>query len=142
MHKNYFEGVLQLRNHNKEVKAFINNQIKKNKIYLAKVEPQPNGLDYYLSDRRFIRRLGKKLKESFPGELKESARLFSQDKQTMKDVYRISVMFRLLPNRVGDKIIHRGEEYKITSIGTKINAKHLKTGKTHMFTSEDLAEKG
>ena len=93
---NYFEAIFQLRNPNVEVKRFLMNQIAKRKgAFIAKEVKQKNGIDYYLSDQRFARSMGNKMKKSFKGEMKTSRSLFTVNKQTSKRVYRVTVMFRL-----------------------------------------------
>ena len=92
----YFEGILQLRNPNEEAISFIRNQFKKRKnVFIAKEEKLKTGIDLYISSNRFILSLGKKLKESFKGELKTSRKLYGVDRQTGKLRYRVTVLFRL-----------------------------------------------
>jgi NMD protein affecting ribosome stability and mRNA decay len=96
MDKNYYEGKLQLRNPNEEVINFIKNQFKNNdKVWVAKYETLKNGVDIYVSSNHFLLALGKKLNKSFKGELKTSRKLHTQDRQTSKQVYRVTVLFRL-----------------------------------------------
>ena len=96
MDKNYYEGTLQLRNPNEEVINFIKNQFKNNeKVWVAKYETLKTGIDIYISSNRFLLALGKKLKKSFKGELKTSRKLHTKHKMTSKEVYRVTVLFRL-----------------------------------------------
>ena len=96
MDRNYYEGKLQLRNPNEEVLNFIRNQFKNNeKVWIAKEERLKTGIDLYISSNRFLLSLGKKLKKSFPGELKLSSSLYGVSKKTGKQVYRGTVCFRL-----------------------------------------------
>ena len=53
------------------------------------------GIDYYISSNSFLLALGKKLKKSFKGEYKLSRRIFTKNKMTSRDVYRLTVLFRL-----------------------------------------------
>ncbi len=99
MDRNYYEGKLQLRNPNEEVLNFINNQFKNNeKVWIAKAERLKTGIDLYISSNRFLLSLGKKLKKSFKGELKTSRKLFSKSRLTSKQLYRVTVLFRLSPD--------------------------------------------
>jgi len=92
----YFQGVLQLRNPNEELINFIRNQFNNNsRAWIAKEESLKTGIDLYISSNKFLLALGKKLKKSFKGELKVSARLHTKNRLTSKDVYRVTVLFRL-----------------------------------------------
>lgn len=130
MHNQYYEGILQLRNPNKEVLAFVRRQIsKKPNVFIAKEVKQKNGIDLYLSSQHFMQSLGKKLKKSFVGELKISKKLYTRHHLTSKLVYRVNVLFKLLPYRRGEVINYRGEKIKIVSTSKKIIGKNIKTGK-------------
>ena len=96
LHKDYYEGILQLRNPSEEVIRCVKNQIKKKgDVFIAKEVTQKNGVDYYISSQRFLLSLGRKLKKSFRGELKTSRKLYTRDRITSKRVYRVTVLFRL-----------------------------------------------
>lgn len=126
---NYYQGILQLRNVNEEVLAFIRNQIKKRgDVAITKSARLPNGVDLYITSQKFIRILGKKLKESFGGELKVSSKLHTRNRQG-KDLYRVNVLFRLLKYKKGDIVSVRGEQLRLISIGRKIFARNLKNGR-------------
>ena len=86
-----------MRNPSKELMSFVNNQLKKNsdKVWVAKHELQDSGIDMYISSNKFLQSLGKKLKKTFKGELIVSGRLHSRDRQTSKDKYRMTVLFRM-----------------------------------------------
>jgi len=94
----YYEGVLQLRPYDEEVMRFVTNQVKKDgKVFISKVVELDKGIDIYLSSQKFIRKLGKKLKKSFKGEMKESRTLFTRNRMSQRLVYRATVLFRLKP---------------------------------------------
>lgn len=138
---NYFQGILQLRDVNDEIISFVNNQIKKRKdeVVITKTVPLPNGFDLYMTSQKFIRILGKKLKENFGGELKISSKLHTRSKQG-KDLYRINVMFRLLKHKVGSVANIRGEEIRILSMRGKIFGRNLKTGKKVAIRISELRQ--
>ena len=94
-HSQYFEAILQLRNPNDELINFVRNQVKKRGATIAKVKTLKNGVDMYISDQRFTRAMGNKMKKAFKGELKMSRKIFTRNKQTSKDVYRVTVLFRM-----------------------------------------------
>ena len=135
---NYYQGILQLRNINDEVIRFVNNQIKKRgDVAITKTVRFPDGVDLYITSQKFIRILGKKLKESFGGELKVSAKLHTRNKQG-KDLYRVNVLFRLLKYKKGDIVSVRGERLRLISTGRKIFARNLGNGKRVRVRSEEF----
>lgn len=138
---NYFQGILQLRDVNDKIMAFVHNQIKKRKdgVAITKTVRLPNGVDLYITSQKFIRILGKKLKENFGGELKVSAKLHTRNKQG-KDLYRVNVLFRLLKYNVGSIVNIRGEDVRIISMRSKIFGKSMKTGRRMMIRSSDLRQ--
>ena len=96
LHADYYQSIIQIRPYNEEVMRLINNQVKKDKaVFISKIVRSKHGVDLFLSSNKFARMIGKKLKESFKGELTESVKLFSRDKVTSKNLYRVTVCFRL-----------------------------------------------
>lgn len=135
---NYYQGILQLRDINDEILSFVYNQIKKrHDVAITKTVKFPNGIDLYITSQKFIRILGKKLKDSFGGELKVSSKLHTQNKQGKK-LYRVNVLFKLSKYKKGDLVSIRGDEVRLISIGKKIFARNLKTGKKVTIRSSDL----
>lgn len=135
---NYFQGILQLREVNDEILSFVHNQIKKRSdVAVTKTVKFSNGIDLYITSQKFIRILGKKLKESFGGELKTSVKLHTRNKQG-KDLYRVNVFFKTLKYKKGDTVTIRGDRVRLISIGRKIFARDLSTGKKVMIRSKDL----
>ena len=136
---NYYQGILQLRDVNGEVLDFVHSQIKKRgDVAVTKTVKLENGVDLYLTSQKFIRILGKKLKESFGGELKTSSKLHTRSRQG-KDLYRINVLFRLAKHKAGDIVTVRGDEVKLLHLGRRIFARNIKTGKKIRIRSEDLS---
>lgn len=134
----YFQGILQLRDVSDEVLAFVHNQIKKrNGVAVTKTVKFSNGIDLYITSQKFIRMLGKKLKESFGGELKTSSKLHTRSRQG-RDLYRVNVLFKPSKHKKGDTVLVRGEEVKLISIGKKIFARNMKTGKKVTIRRADL----
>jgi len=92
----YFEAKLQLRPFNKEIYDFVLRQVAKRKnVFISKEVKLKTGIDIYLTSQRFARSLGKKLKDTFKGELKITRTLFSRDRLKSKLVYRGTVLFRM-----------------------------------------------
>ena len=95
-HSDYYQAKIQLRPRDAELMKFVERQIEKRKdVWIAKRIFLKTGADYYISSNKFARIIGKKLKKTFKGELKESRKLFSIDRQSSKTLYRVTVCFRL-----------------------------------------------
>lgn len=96
-HENYFEAVIQIRDPTDELINLINNQLKKNPdVFISNVFAQKDGFDIYISSQRFARNLGNKMKRAFrDSELKMTRSIYSRNRQTSKDIYRVTVMFRI-----------------------------------------------
>ena len=139
MHKDYYEGILQLRNPNKEIIDFVKSQLSKNpKIFIAKEVKVKNGIDTYVSSQKFLRSLAKKLDDTFEGEIKTSRKLHTINKQTGKRVYRVNALFRLPHFKRNQIIEFQGEKVKIMKIGKKVTIKNKKTGKKSMVAFEEI----
>ena len=135
----YFEGILQLRNTNKEVVDFVRKSVDERKdAFISKEKEIKNGIDFYLTSQRFLRALGKKLKNKFNGELKESRKLHTRNRLTSRDVYRVTVLFRLLKFKKWDVVNYKGDKIKIKSIGKLISGIDVKTGKRVSFKADDI----
>ena len=135
---NYYQGILQLRDVSDEVMDFVYSQIQKRPdVAVTRTAKLDNGKDLYMTSQKFIRILGKKLRESFGGELKVSSKLHTRNRQG-RDLYRINVLFRPLKYKRGDIVLIRGDEVKLLQIGNRIFARNLKTGKKLKIRREDL----
>ncbi len=137
--KNYFEGILQLRNIGNEVVEFALKEIEKNEnTYVANTKKVTNGIDIYISPQKFLRSLGNKLQNRFGGQLIVSTKLHTRNKVTSRDVYRVNMLFRLPKFKKGDVIEYKGDKIKIISIHKKVLAKDIKTGKKLNISFKDL----
>ncbi len=92
----YYESKLQLRPYNEKVLYFLKKKIEeRNDVSIAKETILKTGVDLYLSSNKFALILGKQLKKYFKGEVKISRKLFSMSKITSKQLWRVTVCFRL-----------------------------------------------
>jgi len=96
-HDLYYEAKIQIRPFNIDVIRFVINAIDtNNKVRISKIEEIKTGVDIYISSRKFAAVIGKKLKTKFKeGNLLVTKTLFSKSRQTSKDIYRVTVLFRL-----------------------------------------------
>ncbi len=128
---NYFEGYIQLRGCSKEVKAYVKKRMEEESVSVASTTKHANGVDYKMSSNKFLLALAKELPKHFIGNVNISRRLHTQDRQTGKKIYRMTLLFTELPYRVGDVIEHKGEKVRVMSITQKrTTIKNVKTGKT------------
>ncbi len=136
----YFEGILQLRNPNEEVFDEIETRLDKvasKGISISKAKKVKEGVDLYFTDKKYIQKLGQELQRKFGGILKISPKLFSRNKQTSKDIYRVNVLLKLYDFKVGDVIKFENNYVKVTSIDKKINGIDLELNKKKSFDYND-----
>ena len=93
----YYQGILQLRPANKEILFFAVDEIKSSgSCELSKLIETKTGYDLYLTSQRFLQALGIKIKKKFPqGTLKKSKSIYGKNRMTSREVYRVTVCFRL-----------------------------------------------
>jgi NMD protein affecting ribosome stability and mRNA decay len=122
MKSHYFEGIFQLRNtksrefmHLYKLILKETQRAAKNGVAITKEEHVNNGIDFYFTSQKFIQQLGPRLYKNFGGELKVNASLFTRNRQTSKDVYRVNVLFRLSDYNVLDIIRKDKRLYQISS---------------------------
>ena len=138
-HKNYYEGILQLRNIGNEVAEFTIKEIEKNEnTYIAKIKKVANGIDIYMSPQKFLRSLGNKLQSKFGGQLMLSTKLHTKSRETSRDLYRVNLLFRIPNFKKGDIIVYKGDKIKIISVHKKVFAKDIKTGKKLNISFKDI----
>ena len=95
-HQGYFEAVIQLRPASKDLVRFVYESVKKKQAaWVAKEELLKTGTDIFISDRHLALAIGKQLKRQFKGALSLSRTIHTRDRETSKDVYRVTVLFRL-----------------------------------------------
>ncbi len=137
--KDYFEGILQIRDGNAELLNWIRDRIKSDgKARIAKEKKVTNGVDLYLSEQHYLQNLGRKIKEKFTGILKISMRQHTTDKMTSKLLYRVTVLFKVLPFKRGDIVTLHGEQVEILRIANRAQIKDVKSGKKRDVDLESL----
>jgi len=95
-HSDYFEAIIQVRPKNEEITKFIIKKTEERKgVFISKIMEKKEGLDFYISSQRFAIAMGRKLKKTYKkGTLKITRSLYSRNKQTSKNIYRVTVLFR------------------------------------------------
>jgi len=135
----YFEGVLQLRAGYKEHEDFIKELFSlRANAYIVKEEEVRGGIDYYVSSQKYLRGLGTKLQEKFGGEIINSRKLHTRDKNTQKELYRAFLLFRPSNLKKGDIVVHRGEEIEVITATKELFGRYKKNNKKVHIKWKDL----
>ena len=130
MHALYYEGKLQLRNAEQHIIDFVYSLISSREdVRIAKVEKVRNGIDVYISSQKYLQIIGKKLQKQFRGELKISRRLHGRSRSSSRDLYRLTVLFRLPKFKKGDRIVYKGKELLVVDMQKKVFCREVKTGR-------------
>ena len=130
MRPEYYEGTLQLRNPTEEVLNYVENAIKEDgKAFIAKTTKLPNGYDLRLSSQALIKKLGRKLKEIFGGELVQSIKETGYNKHGKAQV-RLNILFRQYPFKKGSIVTYKGDEYTIIEMVHRVRIKSKATGRS------------
>jgi NMD protein affecting ribosome stability and mRNA decay len=133
----YFEGVLQIRNSNKEKDKVINSELAreaKRGNAVNKTVNHPKGVDLYMTHRRSLPKLAQRIVEKLGGLYTLNAKLFSHNHQTGKEIYRLNVLLELPEFDVGNVFYAKKKYLLVESLRKNISCKNLLTGKKVMFT--------
>jgi nonsense-mediated mRNA decay protein 3 len=120
----YFEGRIQLRNKENEqfaeAKKLVHQLIEpRNDVFITKKEELSNGVDFFISSQKYVQNIGNELYKRFGGELTITSKLFSRDKQTSKDLFRVDVLLRLPEFNIGDILFINNKLIKVTAMHEK-----------------------
>lgn len=136
-----FNGILQLRNPTEEMVSFVETEIRKGAdrgCYCNKETEVTNGIDYNITSAQFTRELGRKLRDKYGGELIETAKLVSRSKETSKDLFRITMMFRYPKFNKGDIIDYKGRQVRVLNLSGKVYVQDIKSSKKQQINYKDL----
>ena len=138
-HTNYYEGVLQLRNPKKSIIKKIRSLVSKRKdVFIAEEKKVRGGIDFYISDQRFLQSMGRRLQKEFGGELKSSKKLFGVKRQTSKLIYRVFILVRIPEFEKGQVIDYKGKKVKVIMMDKKVHVKDINSGKKMILNYKDL----
>ena len=93
MDDQYFEAIIQLRGSDDEIFSEVVKDIEKEKAIISKVKEIKQGVDLYISSKKAVIKVGKKLKKKFGGVIKISNKVHSRDRDTQKDIKRLTLCF-------------------------------------------------
>ena len=128
----YFEGILQLRNPSDDVMNFVRKKtgnVAEKGIFIMQEKKVRGGVDIYVSSKKFVQELGREVVREFGGELKINPQLFSRNKQTSRDIYRVNVLVKLPDFKKGDFVEIEGNVCRIIGVGKKITVFELEAGR-------------
>ncbi len=140
----YYTAKLQLRNPPEgvieEIKKYLEGKEKKG-IAINKIEETPRGPDLYLTHKTAAQQLGEKLIRKFGGTKKESEQLFSRDRQTSKELYRLNVVVEFPKFKKNEVIIINDRVVKVTGLGKQCTGRDLARDKKVVFTAGEEEKK-
>ena len=137
-HAGYFEGVMQLRDPTDEVLEYFEKLVQEKKVKIAKVDELKTGYDFYFDSNKKLLAIGKKLYVRFGGEHKISSSLHTVRKQTSKELYRVTVMFRPPKFKRGDIVDFRGQKLRVKQLKRKVLGIDVESGKKVWFEYSDI----
>jgi NMD protein affecting ribosome stability and mRNA decay len=139
-HISYFEGVLQLRGCTDEVLDWAHDEIiRAGKAKIAKAKEVRGGVDVYLSSQHYMQSLGRQLQQRFGGIVKVTGRLYTTNHMTSRDVYRMAVLFKQMPFKIGDIVKLHGGEWKVLAVGNQVRMQNIKSGEKIRMLADKLA---
>lgn len=109
-HSEYFEAIIQLRPLNKLLYNWVINDIENSNVKISKEEVTKNGFDIYIDSNQYALSLGKRLRKRYKGKVTLSRQLHSTHKMTSKQLFRVTMLFRL------DKEVRDGDEEPVVSL--------------------------
>ncbi len=93
----YYEVIIQIRGNNIE---YYSNEVKKilekEDIIITKEDEKKEGIDLYVTNSRRVIRVVNKIKRIYNVEIKITRKLHTRDRQTSKNVYKLTVLLRFL----------------------------------------------
>ncbi len=129
-HGKRFEAIIQIRNsHIKEYdikdilvkieKFVLDNKKQKPDQFITDIKKLKNGFDLYLSHKTLLGKI-RTFAESLNNFIvKSSKTLVGRNPQTGGDLYRTTLLLRILPLKIDDKIDFKNNIYKIKKINNK-----------------------
>lgn len=143
MHSQYFEGVIQFRypkSLESRIKEVLNLQKEywmTKEVFVTKESKQTEGMDWWVTSKKAMSMFADKLNRRFGAKISKNAQLFSRNKQTSKNIYRLNVLVQFPDFEEGAVIKVNNKLAKILQLRRLIKAVDIKTGKTFGFKLSD-----
>lgn len=133
-HKDYFEGEIQVRNATDEQLDLIRRLIWKENETISKEIVEKNGVDLYVTSQKTIQKIARTIAAKTGAHIKLSRHLFSRNRHTGKQVYRLNLLVDIPDYSKGDCLTINGKLFLVTSLGKKLSCVGLDTGKKTTIT--------
>jgi NMD protein affecting ribosome stability and mRNA decay len=142
-HGGYWEGIIQTRNMTPERTNALFTTISKHapRIRIMKTAPNDKGVDYYVTNHRIAASIAEKLHRRLGGTYISAPKIFTRDRQTQKEVYRVTYNLVFPDFEEGDVIVQDDKIVLIQSMGKQCKGLDLKTGKRALVEFEEEHEK-
>jgi NMD protein affecting ribosome stability and mRNA decay len=92
----YFEGTLQLRNVSDDLIKYVLKDIEEKNtegVFVKEIDEFKNGIDIKVTSQKYILALGARLRRKFGGSVKVTRNLFTRNRQTSKEVFRVTLLY-------------------------------------------------
>lgn len=136
----YFEGIIQVRNAYDDVKLYIRNYVEKKSIMINKVVEKDDYVDLFFADKKHMKPLALKLMRNFGAHIENSAQLFSRNKQTSKNIYRVNELVVIPKFKINDCVVVDDVPVMITGLGKIITGTRLDFAKKTTFVFDPKKE--
>lgn len=95
-HNLYYQAIIQIRPESDEIIDFVQKALAEDKkVFVSMVKKVKTGVDLYVSSNQFALGLVRKFKKRFKGGIVKTSRLlYSRNRETSKDVYRVTVLLK------------------------------------------------
>jgi len=138
-----YAAIIQLRNNRNKNYDKIENHIiivinKDKSNNIVKTEDHKNGMDFYTTNIDAAMNIAKSITEKYGAEIKTSKKLYGVDKQTSKQVHRVTILIKLFDFSVDDIILYNDNLYKITKIiKNNLSIKNINTNKSKKISIKE-----
>ena len=139
-HKDYFEGVVQLRGLREEHYDYVHRFVERDGTWVTKEKEQPLGVDLWMSSQKTIQKLANALRDHFGCEIEISRKIFTRDRQTQKDVYRLNLLAEFPPFVKGEAIIVGDVPLYVNAIARRVSCTRLDNGKRTSVLSKQVKD--
>ena len=134
----YHEGFLQLRNPTHKLLEYLRNKATRDHQEIVKQRKVEGGHDFYYKSRRYLLDTGQKLKRIFPGRLRVTRRLMTRDFMTAKNIYRMTVLFKMPSFKAGDTVKLHGSLVNILELQRKVHVQETISGRKRWCSYDEF----